>query len=150
MAFGRAGLFVLLTLVTGPARAGQGTTGLPPQIGDMPWDQNGAVCAARLEAAPADAGLVWITFPSAEKPFGMKGFVKIDGILHALRQIAYAGDGNGFSIHYRTFGDRNYDVRLEMSGPPDDGAELTGKLIASRFGQFSEVSVTGACGKGGG
>lgn len=150
MEFRSSALAILAALLTGSAFAAQDTPGAPPQIGEMSWQQDGAVCRAWLEDSRADAGLVWIAFPPGEKPFGMRGFVKLDNVLHAMRQIAYAGDGSSFSIHYRTLGYRNYDVRLEMSGPPEDGAELTGKLVASRFGLFSEVKIAGACGKGGG
>ena len=92
---------------------------------------------------------VWIGLPAAVKPFGMRGYVSIDGIVRPLRQIAYARSDGYLAIHYRTLGERAFDVRLQLSGfgaGSLKGAQLTGTLTVSRFGRFSATPVAGSCG----
>jgi hypothetical protein len=139
----------LVALIGGGALAADNSTGAAPAIG--PIDQQGAqsVCAAWAQSAPRSAGLVWIGLPAAVKPFGMRAYVGIDGITRPLRQIAYAHTAGDLAIHYRTLGERPYAVRLELSGIRPgglEGAGLTGTLIVSRFGLFTEMNLTGSCG----
>lgn len=123
-----------------------------PRADDMIWQTAGSRCQVWREAAriadPASAPLVFISFPSSDAPFSMRAIMKIDGTLHELRQVAYARDGETLSIHYRTHGYRNYDVRLHLANlkaGPLDGSGLSGAITASRFGLFSKVAVSGSC-----
>jgi hypothetical protein len=127
--------------------------GAPPKINTVEWEEAATVC----EAWPADiaakdartAGLSFVSYPAAVKPFGMRGYMAIDGVTHPLRQIAYAKVDGTLSIYYRTLGDRHYDVYLTLNGLDANavkGADLTGTLIASRFGLSSEIMISGSCG----
>ncbi len=97
---------------------------------------------------PAAAPLVFISFPSNDAPFSMRAVMKIDGALHELRQVAYARNGQTLSIHYRTQGYRNYDVRLDLGNLIPgrlEGGDLSGTITTSRFGLFSNLPVSGFC-----
>ena len=98
----------------------------PPKIDALDLEGEKAVCVA-WAAGPAPASmppsdLVWVGFPAAVKPFGMRAYVSIDGMIRALGQIAYAKTDGGLSIHYRTLGERAYDVRIDLAGPGPAGA----------------------------
>jgi hypothetical protein len=123
-----------------------------PKIGTIEWEEAETVC----EAWPADvaakdaraAGLSFVSYPAAAKPFGMRGYMNVDGKTHPLRQVAYANTNGTLSIYYRTLGDRHYDVYLTLSGFSANelnGKDLTGTLVASRFGLYSEVIIAGLC-----
>jgi hypothetical protein len=123
-----------------------------PKIDDMVWQTAGSRCYAWRNAVtindPSAAVLVFISFPSDDAPFAMRAMMKIDGAQHELRQIAYAREGQTLSIHYRTQGDRNYDVRLDLGNLIPGrlkGADLSGAITISRFGLFSQVPVKGVC-----
>jgi hypothetical protein len=125
------------------------------KIDDMVWQTAGSRCYAWREAQlisdPAAAPLVFISFPGSGKPFAMRAMIKIDGTLHELRQIAYAREGRTLSIHYRTHGYRNYDVRLDLANLIPgrlEGGDLSGTITVSRFGLFSSVAVSGFCSEG--
>ena len=78
----------------------------------------------------------------------MRAIMKIDGTLHALRQIAYAREGQKLAVHYRTYGYRNYDVRLDLGNLIAGklaGGDLTGAITISRFGLFSKLAISGSC-----
>jgi hypothetical protein len=124
-----------------------------PKIGAMQWEQAETVCEAWPQGVLAKdaraSGLSWIGFPAAIKPFGMRGYMMIDGIVHPLRQIAYAKPDGTLSIYYRTLGDRHFDVYITLIGFAPNaltGANLTGTLVASRFGLFSEIKIAAFCG----
>ncbi len=126
-----------------------------PKIDDMVWQTAGSRCYASREAAligdPSAASLVFIAFPSNDAPFSMRALMKIDGTMHELRQIAYAREGQTLSIHYRTHGYRNYDVRLDLGNLVPtrlEGGDLSGSITISRFGLFSTVAVSGLCSTG--
>ncbi|MGB8818989.1 MAG: hypothetical protein WCC66_13810 [Rhizobiaceae bacterium] len=134
------------------AALGQSDPGAPVVDG-MVWQPAGSVCRAWQQGAePAKSSqstLVFIAFPSAEPPFGMRGLMKIDGVLHELRQIAHARQSGAISVHYRTQGYRNYDVRLNLAGLSAStvaGEALTGTMIVSRFGLFNQIEISGSCG----
>jgi hypothetical protein len=123
-----------------------------PKIGTLALDGAKTVCVAWPESdTPSGVEpdtFVWVGLPAAVKPFGMRAYASIDGITRPLRQIAYARTDGGLSIHYRTLGDRSYDVRINLSGFGPAGSEsanLAGKLTVSRFGLFTELRVAGSC-----
>jgi hypothetical protein len=146
-------LLTLTALLCGKAFAADNSSGAYPKIDAMDWQGAQTVCAAwpagsRTAIAPP-AGLVWIGLPAAVKPFGMRAYVSIDGMVRPLRQVAYAHPGGDLAIHYRTLGDRAFDVRLKLSGfGPGSliGGDLTGMLTVSRYGLFTELRLAGACG----
>lgn len=114
--------------------------------GEKPVCMVWAADPAPATTPPSD--LVWVGLPAAVKPFGMRAYVSIDGMIRPLRQIAYAKTGGNLSIHYRTLGDRAYDVRLELTGlDPEklEGESLAGTLTVSRFGLFTEIKLAGSC-----
>lgn len=124
-----------------------------PGIGVLEWDGAKTVCEAWPAGIPAeevrDKGLSFASYPAAVKPFGMRGYMVIDGKTHPLKQVAYANTGGTLSIYYRTLGDYHYDVYLTLAGFSSSeltGSALTGKLVASRFGLFSEIRISGQCG----
>ncbi len=126
---------------------------MPPNIDTMVWEEAETVCEAwPEEVAAKDAhasGLSWVSYPAAVEPFGMRGYVAIDGVVHPLRQVAYAKPDRTLSIYYRTLGDRHYDVYLTLSGLDAaglKGTDLAGTLVVSRFGLFSQIKIVGACG----
>jgi hypothetical protein len=133
-------------LCTGALAAGS------PEIKAFDLRGEKAVCMAwATDPAPATlppTELVWVGLPAAVKPFGMRGYASIDGMIRPLRQIAYAKTDSGLSIHYRTLGDRAYDVRIDLAGllPTGvEGADLAGTLTVSRFGLFTNLKVAGSC-----
>jgi hypothetical protein len=147
--------FVLTALICGRAVPADDALALPPKINSMDAEGAETVCVAWPEAGTPSharpAEFVWVGLPAAVKPFGMRAYVSVDDITRPLRQIAYMKIASGFSIHYRTLGDRAYDVRIELSGPRPtgvEGADLAGTLTVSRFGLFSELKVVGSCGAG--
>jgi hypothetical protein len=124
-----------------------------PVIDAMPWQEAETVCEAWPAGTAAEEarakGLSFVSYPAAVKPFGMRAYMAIDGKSHPLRQIAYANTGGTLSIYYRTLGDYHYDVYLTLSGFSASelkGGGLTGKLVASRFGLFNQIEVSGRCG----
>lgn len=120
-----------------------------PRIGATDWAGGGLVCAAWRKDGPADAAPVWIGLHAAVSPFGMRGYAGIDGATRPLRQIAFARSGTELAIHYRTLGERAFDVRLQLSGLDAGslkGADLTGTLTVSRFGRVADMRVAGSCG----
>jgi hypothetical protein len=124
-----------------------------PRIDSLAWQDAGTVCEAWPAGIPADqsreTGLSFVSYPAAVKPFGMRGYMEIDGRTHPLRQIAYANAEGTLSIYYRTLGDYHYDVYLTLSGFNTNdlkGSGLTGTLVASRFGLFSQIEISGRCG----
>ncbi len=147
-------LFALTCLFSGKANAVDNSSVAGPKIDAMDWQGAETVCAAWQEGDTAEnaqrAGLVWIGLPAAVKPFGMRAYVSVDGMMRPLRQIAYSHAGGDLAVHYRTLGDRPYDVRLELSGLEPGGIKgdhLAGKLVVSRFGVFTEIKLTGSCGQ---
>ena len=141
----------LVVLISMPFAAMADDPGAP-HIDDMVWQTAGSRCHAWRESAsiddPAAVPLVYISFSSKDAPFSMRANMKIDGVLHELRQIAYARDGQALSIHYRTHGYRNYDVRLDLGNLIPgrlEGGDLSGTITISRFGLFSKVAVSGSC-----
>ncbi len=125
----------------------------PPKIDTMAWEEAATVCEgwpAGIAAKDArHSGLSFVSYPAAVKPFGMRGYMAIDSVTHPLRQIAYAKVDGTLSIYYRTLGDRHYDIYLTLNGLDANavkGADLTGTLIASRFGLVSEIKISGSCG----
>lgn len=140
-------LTVLTTLIGASALASD-----PPKIDAVDLEGEKAVCVAwAADPAPATlppSDLVWAGLPAAVEPFGMRAYTSIDGMIRPLRQIAYAKNGGELSIHYRTLGDRAYDVRLDLRGLGPEGLQgdgLTGTLTVSRFGLFTGLKVAGAC-----
>jgi hypothetical protein len=140
-------LTVLTALISGSAFAAD-----PPKIDALDLQGEKPVCMAwAADPAPATlppADLVWAGLPAAVKPFGMRAYASIDGMIRPLRQIAYAKTDGVLSIHYRTLGDRAYDVRLDLTGLAPEGVEgdgLAGSLTVSRFGLFTELNVAGSC-----
>lgn len=138
-------------LVIGPALPGESDG---PAIGSLEWEEAETVCKAWPAGIEAEAsrskGLSFVSYPAAVKPFGMRGYMAIDGKTHPLRQIAYANTGGTLSIYYRTLGDYHYDVYLTLSGFSSSelkGSRLAGTLTASRFGLFSQIKVSGSCGQ---
>lgn len=124
-----------------------------PVINAMVWNGAQTVCEAWPAGHSADEaqdkGLFFVSYPAAVKPFGMRGYMAIDGREHPLKQIAYANADGTLSIYYRTLGDYHYDVYLTLSGFTSadlKGTGLTGTLIASRFGLFTEIAISGQCG----
>ena len=124
-----------------------------PRIDSVAWQEAETVCEAWPAGIPEiDArakGLSFVSYPAAVKPFGMRGYMEIDGRTHPLRQIAYANADGTLSIYYRTLGDYHSDVYLTLSGFNSSelkGSGLTGTLVASRFGLFSQIAVSGRCG----
>jgi hypothetical protein len=145
--------FVLTALICGRAFPADNAIALPPKIDSMDVEGAETVCVAWPRAgAPSGAQpaeFVWVGLPAAVKPFGMRAYVSVDGMIRPLGQIAYAKTDSGLSIHYRTLGDRAYDVRINLTGlgPTSlEGDGLAGSLIVSRFGLFSELTVAGSCG----
>lgn len=140
-------LTVLTALIGASALAAD-----PPKIDALDLEGEKAVCVA-WAADPASSStppsdLVWAGLPAAVKPFGMRAYVSVDGMIRPLRQIAYAKTDGNLSIHYRTLGERAYDVRLELAGLGPNGLEgdrLAGRLTVSRFGLLSEIKVAGSC-----
>ena len=138
------------SLICGPAFPADSTG---PAIGALEWEEAETVCEAwpaGIAAEDARAkGLAFVSFPAAIKPFGMRGYMAIDGKTHPLRQVAHANAGGTLSIYYRTLGDYHYDVYLTLAGFGSNelkGSGLTGTLTASRFGLFSQINVSGSCG----
>jgi hypothetical protein len=145
-------LFALTALLCGNAIAAENAAGASPKVDAMDWQGAKTVCAAWPEGKTRPQGLVWIGLPAAVKPFAMRAYVSVDGEVRPLRQIAYAHAAGDLAIHYRTLGERAYDVRLKLSGLDPaglDGADLTGALTVSRFGLFTEIRIAGACGPSG-
>lgn len=143
-------LFTLLFVSFSPAFAAEGSG---PKIDTIAWEPAKTVCEAWPEGISAKdaraSGLTWIAYPASVKPFGMRSYVAIDAVTHPLRQIAYARQNDTLSLYYRTLGDRHYDVYLTLSGLEANalkGADLTGTLVAARFGIYSEIKITGSCG----
>ena len=139
-----------MSLSAGPAFADAAGR---PEIGILPWSSAQTVCVAWPEGQSLEqarsSGVSWVGLPAAVKPFGMRGYVNIDGRDHPLKQIAYAHPDGTLSIYYRSLGDRHYDVYLNLSGLVPGtltGAELGGTLVVSRFGLFSETRISGSCG----
>jgi hypothetical protein len=127
-----------------------------PRIDSIEWEDSETVCEAWPSGIPAEEarskGLSFVSYPAAVKPFGMRGYMAIDGKTHPLRQIAHANTGGTLSIYYRTLGDYHYDVYLTLSGfnaSELKGSGLTGTLVASRFGLFSQIEISGRCGDAG-
>jgi hypothetical protein len=125
----------------------------PPKIETMEWEEAETVCEAWPEGAEAkDAratGLSWVSYPASVKPFGMRSYMKIDGVVHPLKQIAYAKPDGTISVYYRTPGYRHYDVYLTLNGLEPGkltGSNLTGTLVVARFGLYREIKIAGACG----
>lgn len=119
-----------------------------PRIDLMEFEGAETVCKAWPHGAAA-TGLVWVGYPASVKPFGMRGYMEIDGKTHPLRQVAYAHAEGAMSIYYRTLGDYHYDVYLTLSGFSSrdvKGSGLTGTLVVSRFGIFNQIMVSGRCG----
>ena len=142
---------LLVVLVSMPFAAMADDPGAP-KVDDMVWQTAGSRCHAwrqpALIADPSAAPLAFISFPSNDAPFSMRGVMKIDGVLHELRQVAYAREGQTLSIHYRTRGYRNYDVRLDLGNlvlGRLEGSALSGAITVSRFGLFSKLAVGGFC-----
>lgn len=138
-------------LVSGPALPGESDG---PTIGAVEWEEAETVCEAWPVGIAAEdsrsKGLSFVSYPAAVKPFGMRGYMAIDGKTHPLRQVAYANTGGTLSIYYRTLGDYHYDVYLTLSGFSSselNGSRLAGTLTASRFGLFSQINVSGSCGQ---
>ena len=75
----------------------------------------------------------------------MRGYAGIDGQTRPLRQIAYARSGTELSIHYRTLGERAYDVRLDLAAA--DGG-VKGRLTVSRFGVAASLDLRADCAAG--
>jgi hypothetical protein len=123
-----------------------------PKIDDMIWQTEGSACFAQRKGQNgSDAAampLVLVSFPSPAAPFGMRFYIKIDGAMHALAQIAFAHQSAAVSIHFRTLGDRAYDVRLDIGGLTAGqlrGGKLAGSLEISRFGLFSHLPIEVSC-----
>jgi hypothetical protein len=142
--------FVLLLLAQGAALAAEDGA---PKIDTMKWEEAETVCEAWPEGiAPKDArasGLSWVSYPASVKPFGMRAYMQIDGMVRPLRQIAYAKPDGLISIYYRSLGDRHYDVYLTLNGLEPGkltGSNLTGTLVAARFGLYREMKIAGSCG----
>lgn len=142
---------LLLALSTSPAFASNDAGG--PRIGSIEWEDAQTICEAWPAGTPAgearDNGLSFVSYPATVKPFGMRGYMAIDGRTHPLKQIAYAKTGGTLSIYYRTLGDTPHDVYLTLSGFASDdlkGSGLSGTLVASRFGLFSTIEISGRCG----
>ena len=128
-------------------------TSVGPKIDPVEWNGADTVCEAWPSGTPAEqarkTGLSFVSYPAAVKPFGMRAYMAIDGKSHPLKQIAYANASGTLSIYYRTLGDYHYDVYLTLSGFKASelkGNGLTGTLVASRFGLFSEIKISGNCG----
>lgn len=137
-------------LFSGPAFAGDAAG---PAIGALEWEEAETVCEAWPSGIAAEdarsKGLSFVSYPAAVKPFGMRGYMLIDGKTHPLRQVAYANAGGTLSVYYRTLGDYHYDVYLTLTGFSSNelkGSGLTGTLTASRYGLFSQIKVSGICG----
>jgi hypothetical protein len=147
-------VFVSLTaLMCARAFAAGDASAANPKIGMLALEGAQTVCVAWPEAGAASgarpAEFVWVGLPAAVKPFGMRAYVNVDGMRRPLRQIAYVKMDSGLSIHYRTLGDRAYDVRIDLAGLDPTGAagaDLSGTLTVSRFGLFTELKVAGSCG----
>lgn len=142
--------FVFVALVPGKALPDDAGA---PIIDAVEWSGAQTVCEAWPAGVPAEAsrqkGLSFVSYPAAVKPFGMRAYMSIDGKSHPLKQIAYANAGGTLSIYYRTLGDYHYDVYLTLSGFGSSGlkgSDLTGTLVASRFGLFSQIEISGRCG----
>jgi hypothetical protein len=125
----------------------------PPEIGTLTWDNARTVCVAWPEGQSLEqarsSGVSWVGLPASVKPFGMRGYVNIDGRDHPLKQIAYANPDGTLSIYYRSLGERHYDVYLNLSGLVPGtltGTDLGGTLVVSRFGLLSETRISGSCG----
>ena len=124
-----------------------------PAIGTVDPENAQTVCEAWPEGISAvdarSSGLSWVSFPAEVKPFGMRAYANIDGLDRPLKQIAYAHHEGTLSFYYRTLGDRHYDVYLTLNGlvPGEvEGTDLTGTLVVSRFGLYSEIKISGTCG----
>ena len=143
-------IFAFSAMLCCGAPAAESSSGAYPRIDAMDWHGAEFVCSAWLAEQGAEAKQpVWTGLPAAVKPFGMRAYVRIDGMVRPLRQIAYAHSDRALAIHYRTLGERAFDVRLELSGLDPGGlkgAALTGTLTVSRYGLFTKVSLAGACG----
>ena len=142
---------VCAAAVAGPAFAGDETGA--PKIDMVQWQGAKTVCeawpAGQNAGEAREKGLSFVSYPAAVKPFGMRGYMAIDGREHPLKQIAYANAGGTLSIYYRTPGDYHYDVYLTLSGFGTDelkGVGLSGTLVASRFGLFNQIEISGRCG----
>lgn len=129
---------------------------LAPKIDTVQWQGAETVCeawpAGQTAKEAQDKGLSFVSYPAAVKPFGMRGYMEIDGKTHPLKQVAYANAGGTLSIYYRTLGDYHYDVYVTLSGFSSSdlkGSDLTGTLVASRFGLFSQIGISGRCGHSG-
>ena len=127
-----------------------------PVIDAVTWNGAETVCEAWPSGTEVEqsrkTGLSFVSYPAAVKPFGMRAYMAIDGKSHPLRQIAYANAGGTLSVYYRTLGDRHYDVYLTLSGFSASelkGGGLTGTLVASRFGLFRQIGISGRCGHSG-
>lgn len=140
----------LMALQISPALAASDTGG--PRIDAIEWEDAETVCEVWPAGTPAQEarskGLSFVSYPAAVKPFGMRGYMAIDGKTHPLRQVAYANSGGTLSIYYRTLGDYHYDIYLTLSGFGSGelkGSDLAGTLVASRFGLFSTMEIAGKC-----
>ena len=136
-----------LTAFLMAACAAQAAETQAPRIDATDWAGGSMVCAAWRLDDPGGAAPVWLGLPAAVAPFGMRGYAGIDGATRPLRQIAYARTGTGLAIHYRTLGERAYDVRLDLAGPAPDGG-MTGRLTVSRFGVAASLELRAECAAG--
>ena len=140
-------LQALLVFIFTALSASQAAETPAPRIEATDWAGGSFVCTAWKMSDPPEAAPVWLGLPAAVAPFGMRGYGGIDGATRPLRQIAYARSGLELFIHYRTLGDRAYDVRLDLAGPAPDGG-MTGRLTVSRFGVAASLELRADCAAG--
>ncbi len=97
---------LLVALQMSPAFASSDPGG--PRIDAIEWENAETVCeawpAGTAEEEARSNGLSFVSYPAAVKPFGMRGYMSIDGKTHPLRQIAYANGNGTLSIYFRTLG----------------------------------------------
>jgi hypothetical protein len=144
---------IIATALMASCASAMAADGAAPVIDQMTWDKAETICFAwPVDASPKTeptSGLSWIGLPASVRPFGMRAYMSIDGVVHPLRQIAYANRQGTLSIYYQTLGDRHYDVYLTLSGDGADqlkGQALSGTLVAARFGIYTEIKIAGSCG----
>ena len=137
---------LLTALLAAVCAAAAGETPAP-RIEATDWEGGSLVCAAWRKDDPQDAAPVWTGLPAAVAPFGMRGYVGIDGATRPLRQIAYSRRGTELAIHYRTLGERAYDVRLDLSASAAEGG-MSGALTVSRFGVETTAPLRAVCAGG--
>lgn len=137
----------LLTFIFTALSAAHAAETPAPRIEAADWAGGSIVCSAWRKDDPQDAAPVWLGLPAAVAPFGMRAYVGTDGQTRPLRQIAFAHNGRELAIHYRTLGERAYDVRLELAGPSPDGG-MTGRLTVSRFGVAASLDLRAECAGG--